>query len=98
MLPDASGLPLPESATLHMLEPDLALISFPLAEAKLPSALTDAEQDIALRVYLGESNEQIASARQSSLHTIDNQLEAIYRKLDVGSRTELVLKLRGPKP
>jgi DNA-binding CsgD family transcriptional regulator len=89
------GPPLPEGATLDMLAPDLALLTFSLADAQLPSALTEAEQDIAMRVYLGQSNEEIARHRQSSEHTIGNQLEAIYRKLRVGSRSELVLRLRG---
>jgi DNA-binding CsgD family transcriptional regulator len=91
-------LPLPEGATLDMLTPDLALITVPLADAQLPAALTDAEQDIALRVYLGHSNQEIAQQRQTSEFTIGNQLEAIYRKLRVSSRTELVLRLRGGRP
>jgi DNA-binding CsgD family transcriptional regulator len=92
---EAVALPLPETATLDMLAPDLALFTFQSVDAALPSALTEAEQDVALRLYLGQSSEQIARARNASTSTIANQLEAIYRKLHVSSRAELALLLRG---
>jgi DNA-binding CsgD family transcriptional regulator len=68
-------------------------------EARIPPALTDAEQDIALRVFQGETTQQIARARGVSSKTIGNQLESIFRKLGVTSRAELVLFLRHvPRP
>lgn len=80
-----------------MLSPDLAVLSFPLAVATLPGELTQAERDIAERVYMGESSDAIARARGTSEHTISNQLEALYRKLQVGSRAELIVRLRGSR-
>ncbi|MDQ3032586.1 MAG: helix-turn-helix transcriptional regulator [Myxococcota bacterium] len=76
------------------LGPDLALIELPLPEAELPLALSDAEQDVALAVFEGATNQEIATARGVSVKTVGNQLESIYRKLHVTSRAELVLRLR----
>lgn len=73
------------------------LLSFPLPQAGIPAALTEAEQDVALRVYRGASNAEIARERGVSSKTIGKQLESIYRKLGVSSRTELVLRLRGKR-
>jgi DNA-binding CsgD family transcriptional regulator len=89
------GLPTPEGLELVPLSEDLVLLAFPLAEAELPLALSEAEQEVALLVYAGASNEEIAQRRQVSSKTIGNQLESIYRKLGVSSRVELVLRLRG---
>lgn len=88
-------LALPEGAGVELLAPDLALLSLPLPEAALPEALSEAEQQIALHVYAGASNEDIAAARQVSVKTVDHQLQYLYRKLGVASRDELVLLLRG---
>lgn len=63
-------------------------------EARIPEALTAAEQDIAARVFLGETTPEIARARGVSRKTVTNQLESIFRKLGVFSRAELVLLLR----
>jgi DNA-binding CsgD family transcriptional regulator len=92
---DSHVFPMPAGTHVEHLGPDLALLSFPLAEAALPQALTPAEQEVALQVYVGASNKQIAHARGVSARTIGNQLESIYRKLRVSSRAELVLLLSG---
>lgn len=89
------GVPAPERAKVAFLTEDLALLSYPLVEAELPEALSVAEQEVALGVYAGLSNAEIASARGVSPHTIARQLESMYRKLGVNSRFELVLRLRG---
>ena len=92
-------IPLPEGASVWSLTPDLALFELLEPEARIPPALTDAEQDIALRVFQGETTQQIARARGVSSKTIGNQLESIFRKLGVTSRAELVLFLRHvPRP
>ena len=64
----------------------------------LPSCLTDAERDVVARVLEGASNDDIARARGVSIKTVGNQLDAIYRKVGVGSRYELVLRLITPRP
>ena len=92
---DDDTFPMPAGAQVEYLTPELALLSFPVREAKIPEALTVAEQDVALQVYAGATNKEIAEARGVSPKTIGNQLESIYRKLGVTSRAELVLRLRG---
>jgi DNA-binding CsgD family transcriptional regulator len=92
---DGETLPLPAGAEVAYLTEELALLSFPLADAEVPEALSPAEQEVALKVYAGATNKQIADARGVSPRTIGNQLESIYRKLGVSSRAELVLRLRG---
>ena len=53
-------------------------------------ALTEAEQDIALFVLKGLSNNDIASLRGVALGTTKNQITAILRKAGVSSRSELL--------
>jgi DNA-binding NarL/FixJ family response regulator len=55
--------------------------------------LTPAERDIAERVGRGESNAGIAAARGTSPRTVANQLQRIFGKLGVGSRTGLARRL-----
>ena len=94
---DDDTLPMPAGAQVEYLGPELALLSFPIGEARIPNALTVAEQEVALQVYAGATNKQIAEARGVSPKTIGNQLESIYRKLGVSSRAELVLRLCGKR-
>lgn len=53
------------------------------------AGLSEAEREVARRAARGESSAEIARARGTSLSTVTNQLGAIYRKLGVGSKTEL---------
>ncbi len=57
--------------------------------------LTDAERDVVMLVLLGLSNQEVAERRACSVRTVANQLASAYRKLEVGSRGELVARLRG---
>ncbi len=76
---------------------DLRLLALAQAPPSLPDALTEAEAEVALLVYEGLSNREIALERGTSERTAANQLTAIYRKLDIASRHELVqcLQARG---
>jgi DNA-binding NarL/FixJ family response regulator len=56
------------------------------------SLLTPAEADIAGALVQGKSNRRIAAERGRSVHTIVNQVSAIFRKLGVRSRAELVAR------
>jgi DNA-binding CsgD family transcriptional regulator len=67
-----------------------ALLSFELPRSKLPARLTPAERGVALLVLEGMANAEIARARNTSTHTVANQLRRIYEKLGVAGRTELV--------
>jgi DNA-binding NarL/FixJ family response regulator len=57
------------------------------------AALTDAEDDVARLVADGLTNVEIAERRGSAERTVVNQIAAIYEKLGIGSRAELVLAL-----
>jgi len=59
------------------------------------SRLTPAQRLITLDVVSGKSNIQIAHDRNISPRTVANHLAAIFRKLGVGSRAQLVARLSG---
>lgn len=52
--------------------------------------LTESENAIVRMVVAGKSNKEIAAARDVSAKTVANQLRAIYEKLSIASRFELV--------
>lgn len=65
----------------------IAGVEAPLAE------LTPAERDVVQLVASGCTNREIAERRRASVNTVGNQLAAIYGKLGVSSRHELVARL-----
>ena len=91
-------LPLPSGANVTLVGEDVAIIEVPLTEPTIPPNLSPAEAEIAGLVFDGLSNREIASHRRVSAKTVGNQLEKIYRKLNIASRTELILKLKGVAP
>ena len=93
-IPDDRELSLPAGTIGIVIDDDTVVLSIPAPPPQLPAALTLVEQDIALRVFAGESNQQIAQGRRTSPSTVHNQLQRIFRKLGVSSRWELVLLLR----
>jgi DNA-binding CsgD family transcriptional regulator len=52
--------------------------------------LTRAEREVTALVLEGHTNEQIAKARGTAPSTVANQLQAIFEKLGVNGRLELV--------
>jgi two-component system nitrate/nitrite response regulator NarL len=57
------------------------------------SALTNREQQVAALVCSGYSNKLIAHSLNLTEGTVKIHLHAIFRKLDVGSRAALIVKL-----
>ncbi|QUL79180.1 LuxR C-terminal-related transcriptional regulator [Brevibacterium sp. SMBL_HHYL_HB1] len=57
--------------------------------------LSDEERKVVELVRMGLKNREIAERIFVSLRTVELRLTAVYRKLDVGSRTELVSRLAG---
>ena len=55
--------------------------------------LSAAERAVVELVLDGCTNREIAQRRGASVRTVGSQLEGVYRKLEVGSRTELVALL-----
>jgi DNA-binding NarL/FixJ family response regulator len=64
-----------------------------LIEGALPheamDRLTPAEREVALLAAEGLSDRDIAARRSRSDRTVARQLSSVYRKLQIGSRTEL---------
>jgi DNA-binding CsgD family transcriptional regulator len=57
--------------------------------------LTPSERRIAELVAAGKTNKEAAAALFLSVHTVEDALKRIYRKLGVRSRTELSRRLNG---
>lgn len=69
------------------------VIELPCEPDDLPACLTEVERAVVTLLLEGLSNQEIADARRTCYRTIANQLGAIYKKLGVVSRTELVAML-----
>ena len=74
---------------------ELAILSFPVLEPELPEDVTQAERDVVRLVILGKSNAEIARERGTSIRTVANQMQSIFKKLGVFSRAELIARLSG---
>jgi DNA-binding CsgD family transcriptional regulator len=72
---------------------EFVVVSEPMVGAADLAALTQAEREVARLVADGSSNQAIATKRGARPRTVANQLAAIYRKLAVSSRSELVARL-----
>ena len=62
--------------------------------ARTPSALTSREREVLQGVAAGLSEKKLAGKLSVSPHTVHTHIKKIYRKLQVGSRAEAVLKAR----
>jgi DNA-binding NarL/FixJ family response regulator len=71
---------------------DGALPGFAAAEEAVPALLTPREIEILAAIGEGMSNKAVARRLGISAHTVKFHLEAIFAKLDVGSRAEAVAK------
>ncbi len=60
--------------------------------------LTEGERRIAELVAAGKSNKETAAALFLSVHTVEDALKRVYRKLGVRSRTELARRLSSKDP
>lgn len=67
-----------------------AIVSVPLESSATRVPLTEAESDIVRHILRGESNKTIAIKRGTAVRTVANQIAAIYQKLGIASRAELV--------
>jgi DNA-binding CsgD family transcriptional regulator len=74
---------------------EFVVVSEPMVGAADLAALTEAEREVARLVADGRSNQAIATKRGARPQTVANQLAAIYRKLAVSSRSELIARLVG---
>jgi DNA-binding NarL/FixJ family response regulator len=86
------GLP-PNSVSAYMFDADCdsyVLFETPPRRLEPPSCLTEAEREVVRGVLCKKSNAEIACARKTSVNTVANQLRAIYKKLGISGRSELI--------
>jgi DNA-binding NarL/FixJ family response regulator len=69
-----------------------AVLRIERQEVVTPDALTSSERAIFLAMLRGLSNAEIAARRNRSLRTVANQVAALFGKLGVSSRAELVAR------
>jgi DNA-binding CsgD family transcriptional regulator len=60
-----------------------------------PLGLTPTEERVAEMVAAGHTNREVAQALFLSVHTVEDNLTRIYRKLGIRSRTELAAQRSG---
>lgn len=70
------------------------VLSYDVGALPMPESLTPAEQAVVRQIVDGQSNAVIALARGTSIRTVANQIAAIFEKVGVSSRAELVAVLR----
>ncbi|MEL6179440.1 MAG: helix-turn-helix transcriptional regulator [Myxococcota bacterium] len=58
-----------------------------------PEELTETERSIARALMRGASVSAIAEERQTSLHTVTNQLHAMYSKMGISGRSAFIVAL-----
>jgi DNA-binding NarL/FixJ family response regulator len=68
--------------------------SRPLFDNPAVARLTPSEREVADHLLCGSTNKDIAQRRGTSARTIANQVQAIFRKLQVQSRVELAIQLQ----
>lgn len=72
---------------------EFVVLTFAVPSPAIPATFSAAEGEVALAVLDGHTNAEIAAARKTSVRTVANQVVAMYRKLGVHSRSELVVAL-----
>ena len=66
-----------------------------LLNKKLLNPITEKEFEIAKDIYEGKTNRQLAAKHFISINTVKTHVKNLYDKLDVGSRSEAIVCLRG---
>ncbi len=82
---DSSPVPAGDSEALSVVKVELCQRSL--------SLLTSAEREVALLVIDGLTNAEIGVQRKTSPRTVANQVAAVFRKLEVHGRLELIRRL-----
>ncbi len=70
-------------------------LSLSSINGKINTPLTEKEFEILQELFEGRTNRQIAANQFLSVNTIKTHIKNIYDKLDVSSRPEMLVKLRG---
>lgn len=73
---------------------DSEVISLENLNKKMLANFTPKEYDIILQIMEGYANKQLADANFVSLNTVKTHLKNIYEKLEVNSRTQVIVRMR----
>ncbi|MGB0909222.1 MAG: LuxR C-terminal-related transcriptional regulator [Nitrospirales bacterium] len=68
--------------------------AYPLINEDHVKGLTEAEREVLAHLIAGSTNNDIAQRRQTTENTVANQVKAIFRKLEVSSRSELATRVQ----
>jgi len=79
-----------DGASFRVGEQEFAYLVLETSPPAVLAELTRAEREVVALVCEGRSNKEIAACRGTSVNTVGNQLAAIFSKLAVASRFELV--------
>ncbi len=88
----ARGVALPTARLEDTLEDGSWLISVETPGASYTKRLSPGEWEVARAAIEGKTSAQIAQARGTSVHTVANQLSAVFQKLKAFGRSELRAK------
>jgi DNA-binding CsgD family transcriptional regulator len=80
-----------EAATFDVHGEEFLVLTFPTETTDL-SNLTESEREVATELLRGKSYREIARIRGTKIGTVANQVRAIFRKLEIRSRSELARK------
>ncbi|MGA9601755.1 MAG: LuxR C-terminal-related transcriptional regulator [Methylocystis sp.] len=81
-------------AELAVKDERLLIGAYPLVDPERVSRLTETEREVAAQIILGSTNSDIAKRRRLSEHTVANQVQSIFLKLNVHSRAQLAARLQ----
>jgi DNA-binding CsgD family transcriptional regulator len=69
---------------------DFVVLDVPSRRLEPPACLTQAEREVVRGVLEQKSNAEIALERCTSINTVANQLRAVYTKLRISGRSQLL--------
>ena len=72
--------------------------AYPLVDPERVACLTETEREVAAQIIAGSTNRDIAKRRALSEHTVANQAQSIFLKLNVHSRAQLAARLQAREP
>jgi DNA-binding NarL/FixJ family response regulator len=94
-LPPPDGL---SARTVVLGDEEYLVLCLPVPVWNIPEHLTEAERCVTRAILRGDTNEQVASDRGVSVHTVCNQIARVFEKLGVASRIELAHRLASKAP
>ncbi|HWZ88888.1 MAG TPA: helix-turn-helix transcriptional regulator [Polyangiaceae bacterium] len=74
---------------------EYVMLSLPALDIPTPEGLTQSEALVFRAILAGRTNHEIATAKRRSFRTVANQVATVFRKLNVTSRVELIVKYGG---